>query len=275
MRRLDTLGSPFMGTVTMLQFNENNKCFGLIAAIVGCLVLAGTACADWPQQAKLTASDANALDEFGSSVSISGNYAIVGAPLDNNDTGAAYIFKRRSKSWTEKVKLTASDANILDLFGASVSIDRDFAIIGAPNDNNSAGSAYIFWRIGENWIELKKVTASDANVGDRFGFSVSISADVRPEDYAIVGAPDDNNDTGAAYIFSRAGPNWPQQVKLTASDANAGDNFGYSVSISPNHAVAGAPDNNNLIGAAYVFEHNDPNWPEQAKLTASDGAVSD
>ncbi len=155
----------------------------------------------------MLASDGDAGDRFGYSVSISGDYAIVGAYLDNDNgsfSGSAYIFHRDGTSWSQQAKLTASDGVTNDVFGFSVSVNGDYAIVGAfiDDDNGSnSGSAYIFKRDGTNWHEQFKLTASDAAASDHFGTSVSISGD-----YAIVGANwDDDNGTnsGSAYIFGK------------------------------------------------------------------------
>ena len=130
-----------------------------------------------------------------------------------------------------EVKLTASDAAANDLFGNSVSVSGDTAVVGAAGKN----SAYVFVRSGSNWNQQAKLTASDAAAGDDFGISVSVSGDT-----AVVGAYYKNSHKGAAYVFVRSGTIWNQQAKLTASDAAAGDFFGYSVSVSGDTAVVGA-----------------------------------
>ncbi len=244
---------------------------------------------NWIQQAKLTASDANNGDWFGRSVSISGDYAIVGADaegdgLDESDgdhrplsTGSAYIFVRNGQSWAQQAKLTASDADVHDGFGWSVSISGEYAIAGSPfpvDDDGvfDAGSAYIFVRDGQNWTEKVKLTASDAELGDFFGWSVSINGG-----YAIVGAPSHNKEEGAAYIFVRDGQSWTQQAKLTANDVVLDNrkNFGWSVSISDEYTIVGAKGDNASAGAAYIFVRDDQNWTQQAKLTASDAEAND
>ena len=101
-------------------------------------------------ETKIKALDGATNDYFGYSVSISGNYAIIGASGDEdqgNDSGSAYIFIRNGTTWTEQQKLTASDWGSNDLFGISVNISGDYAAVGAnhSNDNgNNSGSAYIF-----------------------------------------------------------------------------------------------------------------------------------
>ena len=225
-----------------------------------------------------TASDAASGDLFGSSVSISGDYAVVGARQDNSNAGSAYIFVRSGTTWTQQQKLTASDAASYDWFGASVSVSGNYAVVGAyGNDDagtySNSGSAYIFVRSGTTWTQQQKLTASDAAVSDRFGVSVSVSGD-----YAVVGANGDNSHTGSAYIFVRSGTTWTQQQKLTASDAVEADSFGVSVSVSGDYAVVGAYDTNDggtNSGSAYIFVRSGTTWTQQQKLTASDAAASD
>ena len=128
-------------------------------------------------------------------MSVSGDYAVVGAWGDNS--GSAYVFVRSGTTWTQQQKLTASDADQFDYFGKSVSLSGDYALIGAQGDNSGAGSAYIFVRSGTTWTQQQKLTASDAASNDGLGVTVSLSGD-----YALIGAPRDNADTGSAYIFN-------------------------------------------------------------------------
>ncbi len=234
-------------------------------------------------QLKLVASDASADDRFGLQVSISGKYAIVGAFFnddDGTDSGSAYIFEQdASGAWNEVQKLTASDAALDDIFGSSVSISSDYAIIGAYRDDGYTGSVYVFQRnMSGTWNEIQKLTASDAASGDRFGVSSSISGD-----YAIIGAStndDDGSSSGSAYIFERnTSGTWNEVQKLTASDAAAADVFGRFVSISGGNAIVSAyqdDDDGNDSGSAYIFERDmSGTWNQVQKLTASDAAADD
>jgi len=236
----------------------------------------------WIEQAKLTASDAGLGDRFGSSVAIDGDYAIVGAYLDDDNgsaSGSAYVFVRSGSSWTEQAKLTASDAAANDYFGHSVAIAGDYVIVGAYQDDDGgsrSGSAYVFVRSGNSWTEQVKLTASDAAANDYFGYSVAIAGD-----YVIVGAYrdyDGGSASGSAYVFVRSGNSWIEQAKLTPSDAATNDYFGYSVAIDGNSAIVGAygnGDNGFSSGSAYVFMRSSNSWSEQSKLTASDAAAND
>lgn len=156
----------------------------------------------WTEQPKLTANDGAASDYFGSSVSISGDSALVAAHGDDSNKGAAYVFVRGGTGWTQQEKLTADDRANGDVFGQSVSIDGDRAIVGASGDDDlgvDAGSAYLFERSGAVWTQQPKLTANDGAAGDSFGCSVSVSGD-----RVIVGArldEDQGDNAGSAYIY--------------------------------------------------------------------------
>ncbi|MGD9128483.1 MAG: Ig-like domain-containing protein, partial [Planctomycetia bacterium] len=232
--------------------------------------------------AKLLADDGEAGDIFGCSVAIDGNMAIVGACQDDNgysDTGSAYIFEKTETGWVQMAKLTADDFAASDIFGGSVSISGTTAIVGACQDDNGYsdnGSAYVFEKTETGWVQMAKLTANDAAAGDYFGYSVSISGTT-----AIVGAYRDDNgysDNGSAYVFEKTETGWVQMAKLAANDAAAGDDFGYSVSISGTLAMVGAiydDDAGSSSGSVYVFEQTDTTWTQVAKLTADDSATGD
>ncbi|MBI4701376.1 MAG: hypothetical protein HY744_09490 [Deltaproteobacteria bacterium] len=165
--------------------------------------------ATWTQQAKLLASDGAAGDEFGDSVSLSGDTALVSAFGDDNksqDYGSAYVFVRSGAIWTEEAKLIASDGAKEDRFGDSVSLSGDSALVSASGDDNKgqdSGSAYVFLRTGASWAQEAKLLASDGAAKDFFGCSVSIGGDT-----ALVGArydDDKGGDSGSAYVFRAVG----------------------------------------------------------------------
>lgn len=237
---------------------------------------------DWSQQAKLIAGDAAAADQFGISVSVDGETALIGADRnDDNGTssGSAYVFVRSGSVWSQQAKLTASDAAAVDVFGASVSLDGDTALIGAyanDDDGSNSGSAYVFARSGSLWSEQSKLTASDAAAADQFGRGVSIHGDT-----AVIGASrDDDNgsDSGSAYVFVRAGSIWSEQAKLEPSDAAAEDRFGYSVSVNEDMVLIGSywdDENGSESGSAYMFLRSGSTWIQEDKVTASDAAADD
>jgi hypothetical protein len=262
----------------MLNVKYNKLRFGGLVAIVCCLTVFGVWRADaaWQALPKMVAPDGEGADQFGFSVAIDGNYAIVGAPFDDGDaimdSGSAYIFKFYGTNWAVLEKLTS--VSLSHYFGYSVSISGGYAIVGAPGSD----SAYIFRRIlPETWIPRIAFTEADG-----FGGSVSISGD-----YAIVGAVNDDEEgenAGAAYIYESNDITWFQKAKLTASDAKPDNYFGCSVSVCGNYAIVGAYGADTEAGSAYVFRRTfriiPPDtivwfWTEQTKLEAPDRAAQD
>ena len=231
---------------------------------------------------QLLNSDSGANHFFGFSLSIDGDHADIGAYGTSSagpNTGSAYIFKRDGSNWIEQDVLKASDAASGDHFGISTAIDGDYVVIGAfrnDDNGNDSGSAYIFKNNGSNWVEETILKASDASSDDHFGRSVSIS-----DEYVLIGAlrnDDNGNDSGSAYIFKNYGSNWVEELKLTASDASADDRFGFSVSISGEHAIIGAYLNDEKgtnSGAAYIYRNDNNTWVEEIKLLASDATIED
>ncbi|MFQ6615865.1 MAG: FG-GAP-like repeat-containing protein [Fidelibacterota bacterium] len=232
----------------------------------------------WTQQAKLTASDGAASDFFGKSVSIRGDYAVVGSYRDDDkgsSSGSAYIFVRSGSNWTQQAKLTASDGASSDFFGTSVSISGDYLVVGADGDDDNggaSGSAYIFLRSGSSWGELTKITASDGASSDYFGASVSIS-----DTFVAVGAygDDDKGSTsGSVYIFKREGTSWTQHNKFLASDGAASDRFGWSVSLDSTTLSIGAPYDNTQTGSVYIYPRLPPAAPTNLAATPGSHQVT-
>ena len=285
------------------------KLVALLVLVVAGLLFSGPGLRSDPQSAeaaalsevqKLLASDAQAGDRLGFSVAISGDTAVVGAWQEDaagTDAGAVYVFQRNeggAGNWGEVAKLTASDAQANDLFGTSVAVSSNTAVVGARGKDGGAGAVYVFQRNQggtDNWGEVKKLAAS--NAGDQFGFSVAISNNT-----VVVGAISADvggNNTGAAYFYQRdegGTDNWGAVKMLTASDAAAdevfdektfgvGLAFGLSVAINDSVAVIGASGADAGIintGAAYVYHRDEGgtnNWGEVKKLIASDAEVHD
>jgi hypothetical protein len=231
---------------------------------------------NWTQQAKLDAPDSQTEGWFGMCVSLQGDTALIGAPCDDNGSGAGYVFTRTGTTWTEQAKLHAPGGTNNALCGFSVALDGNTALLGAPLDNASgildSGAAYVFTCTGTTWSQQAKLQAPYGAVEDNFGYSVSLSGDT-----ALIGTPlkDDNGDnSGSAYIFTRTNTTWTVQTELLASDGAPYDSFGYSVSVFRDTALVGVPadnDNGPNSGSAYVFTRVGTNWLQQTKLLASDG----
>ena len=242
---------------------------------------------NWVEEQKLTASDQAEEDFFGHAVSMSGNTAVIGAPIKDcaagRRCGSAYVFRFDGVNWVEEQKLTASDAGLGDQFGDSVTVSGDTAFVGAHRNDDCApeevcGAAYVFRFDGNEWVEEQKLTASDAAAVDRFGVSVSVSGDM-----ALVGSwltdCASGENCGSVYVFRFDGSNWVEGQKLTADDQGADDLFGASVDVSGDTAVIGAYGvqcaSGDDCGAVYMFRFNGVSWFEVQKLTALDVAAGD
>lgn len=230
----------------------------------------------WVEQAILVATNGVASEYFGASVDMgtNGESVIIGAPgttiNGNTSQGCAYIFVRTGSTWTQQAKLTASDGAASDDFGASVSLDGDYALIGAPNDP----SAYIFYK-DSGWYDNQpfqaKLIPSVPQANDNFGSDVSISGD-----YAIVGAPDYFyvvTGLGAAYIFARSGTTWSEQSATTGY--GGASYYGKSVSLDGDYAIIGSPGTNSGKGSANILMRTGSTWVFQTSLSAVDGANND
>lgn len=238
----------------------------------------------WVQQAKLTAADGQAGAEFGRSIALWGDTAIIGAALDDangEDSGSVYVFTRSGTTWRQHSKLVARDGAAGDVFGISVALEGDTALVGADLDDDNGentGSVYVYTNVNGEWREQAKLTASDAGEVDIFGVRVAISGDT-----ALIAARRDDDDvkgvdTGSAYVFVRTGTTWAQQAKLMADDAEPGDLFGYTVALNGDTGIvtAAMDDDSGLnSGAAYVFRRVGSAWKQQRKLTIDEGSEND
>ncbi len=226
-------------------------------------------------ETKLTALDGVAGDNFGFAVAMSGdgNSVIVGAVSDEFSRGSVYASRWNGSQWTES-KLTADDGVAGDAFGWSVAMSSDgnSLVVGAILDNASQGAAYVYHWNGSQWVEIKKLTASDGFGGDQFGYSVAVSGD---GDAVVVGSYLGNGAKGAVYVYRWDGLQW-EEAKLTASDGQMGDNFGWSAGMDTtgNSVIVGAYLADSAKGSAYIYGWDGAQWLE-TKLTASDGLIGD
>lgn len=282
------------------------------------------------EEAILAASNAESNDAFGISMAAAGNTIVVGAnreasnargigenQLDNSspEAGAAYVFVRDGNGWHQQAYLKANNTGRFDLFGTSVAINEsgDTIAVGAfgeDGDINSsllspnnaafdAGAVYIFTRTGPAWTQQAYLKSNNAGAGDYFGFSVSLS-----DDTLLVGAPqEDSNahtingndaddtspESGAAYVFTRAGFIWTQQAYLKPNNTNTNFQFGTSVSITRNTALIGAPFESgdaagfdqiqsqqtiSKSGAAYLYQRANDAWTFAHYLKADQSSIN-
>jgi hypothetical protein len=220
----------------------------------------------WRLVAKLTAQSPTPDARFGNAAAVEGGILAVGAYKDREkgiEAGAVHIFEQDgSGAWVEVAKLMASDRDLGDEFGRNVVGISGWRVVAGAAGSGTAGAAYVFERDETGaWAEVARLTASDAEVGDRFGTSVAIH-----EDLIVVGAEGEDQPgvaSGAAYLFQRqADGRWAELLKLEASDAADTDNFGWSVAAGPATAIVGADNDDDAglnSGSAYVFLEREVN----------------
>ena len=294
-----------------------------------CLQTLGIECAAF-EEAYIKASNAGADDYFGYSVSHDGDTLVVGAPYEDSsatgvggdqlnnervETGAVYVFTRSGTTWAQQAYIKASFNRVNDRFGWIVSVSGDTLAVGAPyedggdagingDENNDeateSGAVYVFARTGTTWNQEAYIKASNAGPGDHFGEGLSLDGDTLVvgafhEDGSALGqggdeADDSVSDSGAAYVFTRAGTTWTQQAYLKASNAGVDDFFGRSVAVDGDTLAVGAygeasnasdvggdqaNDEAPTSGAAYVFTRSGATWTQQAYIKASNPEIDD
>jgi hypothetical protein len=215
---------------------------------------------------------------YGSKVSVSGNFAIVGGPEDFNYgayRGAAFIYRFDGTKWIFMQKIVEPPASLDDNFGISVSISGNYAVIGIPQYANAGvevGAASIYRYDGTNWVFMQRIINTGGTAGDGFGNSVSVSGT-----RLIIGAPYDDNGTvlnqGSVSIYQYNGSSWVLMQKILDASGADSDYFGYSVSISGDIAIAGAPNDDNGAfsnqGSASVYRYIAGNWALSIRTTNS------
>ena len=217
----------------------------------------------WGNEQKITPSDGMLNDDFGIAVGLYGDYLVVGSSRNDSnggDSGAIYIYEKDAMGmWGNVQKITTSDGANFDYFGISVAIYDNYLIAGASGDDDSgnfSGSAYVYEKDAMGvWGNEQKLMASDGSNGDTFGRSVSIFGD-----YLVVNSIDDNDNgsnSGSAYVYEKDAMGiWTDEQKITASDGANDDRFSWSVDISGDNLVMGAPfhDDPALVsGSVYAY----------------------
>lgn len=246
----------------------------LIAFLVGC----GAAdTRTLPEADRLRASDGEANDYFGYAVATDGQRTIVGAYGDDDrgaNAGAAYVYESRNGKWREEAKLIPLQARPNEQVGMAVAIDGDFAWVGSRGDIDSGtqtGSAYIFRRLDEGWVQVGGFRSLEPRSDDQYGLAMAVDGE-----WAAVGAYGDaknGRDAGCVYLYRLRDEVWHFTERLYAPGATSADYFGFSIDISGDRMVVGAfgDDTKGIrAGAAFVYRRSGDAWTPEIKLLASD-----
>lgn len=283
----------------------------------------------WLQQAFIKASNAETYDVFGTAIALSadGNTLAVGAVGEDSNasgvggdeanntvsgSGAVYVFTRASGAWSQRAFVKSSSPQHGDGFGGSIALGANGQLlaVGAQHEDGpngaipESGAVFVFALTGGVWTQEAYLKASNAGVGDSFGFWLALSADGTT---LAVTAPDERSsatgingdqaddsaiEAGAVFVFSRANRTWTQQAYVKASNAEAGDGLGYSVSLSADGntlavgavhedssavGINGAQTDNSApsSGAVYEFARTGSTWTQRAYVKATNTSGAD
>ena len=266
-----------------------------IFLFLGFIVLSGTVLNAKTIEQNLKAFDASIDDQFGYSVAISNDFAVIGSSKDSilsgesayyTESGSAYIYQWNKNKWEYKQKLVPDNLKPHMKFGISVAIENNYIAVGAYEYNNNingveipnSGAVFIFKYNGEEWVQDSMLVADDAVENGDFGFSVSISGN-----YLIAGC-NMKKPFGAAYIFKNNQGVWTQQYMITSGNDGTWIRFGYSVSIDGDYACVGARSDSytrsdlaNPVrsGSAFIFKREDESWVKQKRLIDKTAGTND
>ena len=222
----------------------------------------------WDGGVKLKAAQPSAEAYLGWSVALDGDSVLAGAHHDNqastgSGAGTAHVFVRRDESWAEQQVLRPARPESGDMFGWSVALLGDTAVVGAPhgdvllNTTRPSGRAHVFARQGERWQLSATLEPTTPRDNDCFGTAVALSNAA-----LVVGASGDGADeaamrsSGAAYVYARtdaASGSWTRTSFLKAAPVTRDAFFGKRVALSPERMVVSALGEDDQIGTVYVF----------------------
>lgn len=232
----------------------------------------------WSHQEKLYPD--SSAGNFGSSIALEGDTAVIGAPGTGNSHGRAFVFTRSGGLWDQQATLEENQRRAFAYFGTSVALEGSTILVGTPQTGLHPGVAHVFTRSGSAWAHQATLEC----MGDlRFGTSVALSGNL-----ALVGAPGTESlpdpvpadGTGAAHLFARSGNTWNRINRFTPKTATAVHRFGKSVAIDGGIALVGAeerytdggPDSD---GATYVYAREGITWARQGMIAGlPDGATA-
>jgi len=212
-----------------------------------------------------SSGDSDAMRGFARAVAVSDGSVFIGEPANVHQPGVVYIYAHSDAGWTEMAQLKASDGNIGDGFGSSLSADGERLIVGAPNGAGERGAVYIFERTNDGmWSEASRIVLPDTTSDPAFGSSVTLHGDL-----AFVGAPGEQGGIGAVYVYRQSNAStWIREAHLANPDTARGNRFGSAVDTDGTRLLVGAPRQQG--GAAYIFKStNSGEWNLESTLISN------
>ena len=291
----DTLTSSSYGFGASMALYGNRLLVGAYADTVSGQSQAGSAyvyersSGQWQQTAQLTASNPLAGENFATSLSLYRRWAAVGAVYgagNNVQAGEVFIFKRSgSGQWQEKQVISPPNGENFDAFGASVSLEGNLLVVGAPwtdiggnNYYRDQGVAYVYKRQGNNWNFVQKLELDNPQPSDFFGWASLIK-----DGKIYVTAPQsryggNNTSTGAVYVFENQQGTWQQIHKIQAAQSSTSSFFGHALAVENNTLLVGANNHSDSVtaeGAVYMFEEQNGQWQQISASSPQNPATYD
>lgn len=217
----------------------------------------------WVQRAEITAPDARMGDHFGRTIIRAGNQLIIGSTGPENESGAVYIFGRENDGWVHQQTVAPAGLTYEHRFGTEAAVAGDFMFVAAPAGDESPGSVYVYKRSPDGtWSEHGTLEGSAATDGASFGRALAAN-----EQHVFVGAPGQNEATGAVYQFDydASSDSWTEARVLSGRIVEDGDRYGSALELAENALYVGVPRFGNRVGAAIVYEPN----PETGEWNSS------
>ncbi|SDX27918.1 T9SS type A sorting domain-containing protein [Aequorivita viscosa] len=247
--------------------------------ILACLFGITSANAQFTQTSKIVSENREGRAEYGTSVALKENFAIVGASRENGASGAAYIYSKDTQgTWAYTQTLSADDSNEGAEYGGGVKFSDDYLVVAAGradvNGTIRAGALYVYDYQNNSWEFSTKIVASDLSGDAKLAMNPT-SLDVEGNTI-IAGAPGEDSWTGSVYVFTKVDGVWEETQKIMSPDPLANDIFGIGVSISGDQLLVGAQGVNDRVGVAYLYIKNASGlWEYNQTIAASNGEVED
>lgn len=231
---------------------------------------------DWGNGIKIHPDDTFRSDWFGKSVSLSSDYAAIGAPRDDTktmDTGTVYIYQRNKGGWEKSANIEPEDGTSWNWFGKSVSLKGNVLAVGSSNSNDGkqSGSVYIYERLGNYWQPISKLQPQEQIDFDMFGESVKTNGE-----YILANAANSHShsnviDKGALYVFHRQDGAWIQLEKIESPNPAPYGYFGHSSDVENDWLIVGAHGEYDSKGVVYIFRREQGMWGLDETLFPSNG----
>ena len=210
-----------------------------------------------------SSGEIESLAGFGRAVSVNDGSVFIGEAANPHQPGLVYVYQRVDDEWSQQSELSATDGEIGNGFGASLTTEGDVILIGAPARDDERGAGYLFTKSGDgSWSQTAQLALSDTSKKGSLGSSVALSGDL-----VFLGAPGETDGNGAVYVFRKTeSGTWSQQQRLANPDTAQGIGFGSALEVGGSKLLVGAPEEG---GAVHVYRSgNEGSWEKETTLSS-------